>query len=464
MLKLRTTRLALELSAVQARYSEAKEQLALLSAQASAAVAQNHQLSLELTRAKAETEFLQQNLEQQSARWQQAQQEQKSANETAQKEQERHWQERLQALKEEFAALAEKTLSARSSDLRAANQEQLALLLAPMADKITAFKAAVENKGEKDLELIAALNSHISSIQAETRRIGTEANDLARALRGDHKAQGNWGEMILEKILEQSGLLKEREYETQVTLRDANGRVLKNAEGRSLIADAVIYYPDRKAVVVDSKVSLVSLLDYQNASSDPQRTAAAQRFLQSVEQHTRSLSSKDYAGNLSNSSLDAVDFVIMFIPVDAAYTLLQQEKPGFWQEAFQKKVVIVNPHNLIPLLRLVQIAWQRSTALDNVREIISTAEEILSRLNAFLNEFDHIQDSLNRAQEAWTTAAGKLKDEKNKQSVIRSAQKMRALGASLPRAGKINPSWQVNQLQESSELDCSASTISPPVQ
>lgn len=357
--------------------------------------------------------------------------------ERARQEQEKAWQTRLELLKEEFKSLSDRIFEEKSGKLQSANKEQLESLLNPLKEKMTEFKTAVEESKVKGIELNTALNTRLSRMMEETLRIGSEAKNLADALKGGQKTQGDWGEMILEDILKRSGLKPGIHYECQATLRDDDGRTVADPDHGRMRPDVVIHYPDGKDVIVDSKVSLVAYLDYMNSQDEESRKTALARHIRSIRTHIDELAKKNYSARLNRSDRETVDFVIMFIPNEGPYQLAMISEPSLWAEAFKLKVMPVSPSNLIALLQLIHTAWTREDQSRNQREILDTAAQMLERIYAFYEQFDEVGRTLDKARDVYDAAVRRLKHGERNRSVVLAGEKLRKLGVKMAKARQI---------------------------
>ena len=272
-------------------------------------------------------------------------------------EMEKTHQARNAQLKEEFKVLSDKILEDKSGKLQSANKIQMEAILNPLREKLTEFKTAVEESKSKNIELASTLTAQLGKMMEETNRIGGEARSLVNALKGEQKTQGDWGEFILEDILQRSGLVNGIHYECQETIRDVDGNTVTGSHDKKMRPDVIIHYPDGKDLIVDSKVSLSAYVDYMNAEDDTSRKNALDRHLRSVKNHVAELVKKDYSAGNTLSGRDTVDFVIMFIPNEAPFQLAMISEPGLWHEAFKNKVMIISPLNLMALLKIIHIAW-----------------------------------------------------------------------------------------------------------
>ncbi len=349
-------------------------------------------------------------------------------------EMEKSWKDKCTLLKEEFKTLSEKILEERSGALQNMNKEQLENLLNPLKEKMGEFRNAVEEAKNKGIEMNTAMKTQLEKMFDMTQKIGSEANHLATALRGSSKTQGNWGEMILEKILENSGLINGVHYEIQETIRHADGSIVKNENDKIMRPDVIVHYPDGKDVIIDSKVSLTAYTDYVNAeNTDAVREEALTRHIRSVRAHVEELVRKNYSAYLRNSEREAVDFVIMFIPNEAPHQLAMMQEPGLWREAFEKKVLIVSPVNLMALLQMIHIAWTRADQERNQILILDTASQMLDRLYHFYDTFDEVGRKLSDASKSYQEAVGRLKGGDGRHSVVASGEKLRKLGVKMKK-------------------------------
>ena len=343
-------------------------------------------------------------------------------------EAEKSFRVRTDLLKEEFKVLSEKILSEKSESLQNNNKEQWTELLAPLNEKMLLFRKAVEESREKEVELNTALRTELSRMAEETRKIGLDADNLAKALKGEQKTQGNFGEFLLEDLLNRSGLVKGLHYECQETIRDDDGNAVSNDLNKKMRPDVIIHYPDGKDLILDSKVSLTAYVDYMNSENEQDRKNALARHIQSVRKHVDELDTKNYSSHLRLADRETIDFVIMFIPNEGPFRLAMTEAPSLWDEAFRKKVMIISPTNLVALLRLIHIAWTREEQSRNQREILDTATKLLDRLYAFYKEFNDIGEALEKTSDIYHKAVRRLKGEGKSQSVVKAAEKLVLLG------------------------------------
>jgi len=341
----------------------------------------------------------------------------------AQAQLEKVTKERTENLRQEFKVLSETILKERTENLQTANKEQLSAILAPLREQLAVYKKSMDDVRENGVKLNESLKHQYESMVRMTEKIGTDANNLANALKGQSKTQGDWGEMILETILRNSGLVKGVHYRTQDTIRDEAGKTLKSASDHIMRPDVIVNYPDGKAVIIDSKVSLTAYTDYVAADDPKKREDALQRHIRSVQAHVDELVKKDYSAYLRKG--DSVDFVVMFIPNDPSYQAALQGDSGLWNRAFENRILIVNPFNLMTLLYIIKVAWNRMAQERNQQEIVKTAETLLARVQRFFAAFDDVGRQLESTGKKYEAAVKALR---GRQGLLGSAEKLKALG------------------------------------
>ena len=336
------------------------------------------------------------------------------------------FEKQLAIVKEQMQNETRQLLEQRAEALGKSNNEQMGNVVNPLKEQLLAMQKQVNETIKTSTENRASIEKAIETLVKRTQEISNDANNLARALKNESKTQGNWGEMVLDTLLENSGLQKGIHYETQVTLRDEHGNAVSHDEtGQRMIPDVIVHYPDGKDVIIDSKVSLSAYLDYCNAESPDQQNAALQRHIVSVRQHVRELRHKNYTAYIKPPR-QALQYMIMFVPNEMAMQLALQHDNTLWREAFDNGICITSEQNLIVLLRMIQLAWTQVQQYQNQQEIITQARILLDRVALFAERFSKIDTGINNLRRDYDEANKSLL---GRQSIIKAANEMQRLGA-----------------------------------
>ena len=328
----------------------------------------------------------------------------------------------INALKSELQNTTERLLAQREESLVKANNIQLDAVLNPLKNEIEGMRKSMTDNIKSSSENKASLEKAIEELMKRTQDIGNDANNLARALKNETKTQGNWGELILENILEKSGLTEGEHYEKQTTLKDSRGNMVFHDEtGKRLIPDVVIHYPDNKDVVIDSKVSLTAFVDYCNATDEQEKASALKRHLLSLRNHYKELHKKNYSSYIKTPRV-SLDYVIMFVPNESAMQLAIYEDNSLWREAFENGVFITSEQNLLALLRMIQLAWTQVKQARNQQEIFEAVQKLLDRVNEFMKRYEDLGKKIESLQGSYDSVKNKLYD--GNQSVVKAANKI----------------------------------------
>lgn len=316
----------------------------------------------------------------------------------------------------EFENLANRILEEKSRKFSEQNKTALSDLLAPLKDKISSFEKKVEETYDRELRDKLSLREEVKKLYELNHKISEEANNLTRALKGDVKKQGDWGEVILETILERSGLVRDREYRKQV--------VGKNAEGETIRPDYLVMLPDNRHIIIDSKVSLVAYEQFVNADDDEQRNYYLKAHLESMKNHVKLLSDKNYFSSLE---FNTPDFVLMFVPIEASFAAALQADPELFNFAWDKRIVIVSPTTLLATLRTVASIWKMEKQSQHAFQIAEESGKLYDKFVAFVEDLKKIGHQINQARDTYTEAMRKLYEGKG--NLVTRAEKIRELGA-----------------------------------
>ncbi|SFX91195.1 DNA recombination protein RmuC [Pseudomonas sp. NFACC43] len=325
-------------------------------------------------------------------------------------------------LRAQFAELAGKIFDEREQRFAETSQQRLGQLLDPLKERIQSFEKRVEESYQAEARERFSLGKELERLQQLNLRLSDEATNLTRALKGQ-KTQGNWGELILERVLEHAGLEKGREYQTQVSL--------KGPDGERFQPDVLIYLPGDKQVVVDSKVSLTAYQQYVGAEDDAVGLHALKQHVASLRAHVKGLAGKDYK---RLEGLHSLDFVLLFVPIEAAFSAALQAEPNLFQEAFDRNIVIVSPTTLLATLRVIDSLWKQERQSQNAREIAERAGWLYDKFVLFIQDLDEIGSRLQQLDKAYGAARNKLTQGRG--NLISRSEQLKLLGA---RASKSLP-------------------------
>ena len=363
-------------------------------------------------------------------------------------ENDRQWAEKMEALRQEMQRMtaeqqkaAAEQLAAKQSALQKNNRLQMDELLKPIKEQFADFKKSVEdsktqnevNKKELQSTFEATMKlfqqeqqQAVTSLKEQTSKIGSDAANLTKALKGDSKLQGDWGEMVLETILENSGLRKDEEFFIQENTKDENGKNFR--------PDVIVRFPEGRSVVIDSKVSLTAYTDALAADNDADRDRLMKAHALSVRKHIDELAEKDYSKLVD----DAIGFVLMFIPNETSYIAAMKQQPELSRYAYQKKIIIISPSNLLMALQLAYNLWQYDRQNKNVEKIVKTAADLYDKVAGFEETFTNIGDVLSRLSTTYDKAKKQLYEGSG--NVMRRVESLKSLG--------VTPKKQIKSLEE----------------
>ncbi len=329
--------------------------------------------------------------------------------------------EARQSMTDGFKTLASDIFEAKHKEFKSQSQDQLTGILDPLHERIKAFEKRVEQTYTDEAKERHSLTNEVRNLQDLNKRIAEDAVNLTNALKGQNKTQGSWGEVILERILEKSGLEKGREYELQVTLNDEAGKRFQ--------PDAIVRLPEGKDVIVDSKVSLIAYERYCSSEDEAERAEALKLHIASLRSHIKQLSSKNYQ---SLEGIRTLDFVLLFMPIEAAFSVAVTEDAELFSDAFNLNIVVVSPSTLLATLRTIQNIWRYEQQNQNAQEIASRAGALYDKFVNFVSDLELIGSRLSSTQSAYDDAHNKLVSGRG--NLIKRAEDMKALGAKVSKA------------------------------
>jgi len=331
----------------------------------------------------------------------------------------------------EFEQIASKILEEKTEKFTNLNRDSLDRILKPLGENIDSFRKKVEEVYVTEAKERFSLGQEVKNLRELNDRLSNEANNLTHALRGNSKMQGDWGQMILENILERSGLVKGREYFVQEYLKDPDGNYYTGENGSRMQPDVIIAYPDNRKVIIDSKVSLTAYVNYMGCDDPETQKKFISEHLRSVRKHIDELSQKNY-----QDYADTLDFVMMFIPNEPAYILALRHEESLWQYAYEKKILLISPTNLIAALKLIVDLWKRDYQNRNALEIAERGAALYDKFVNFVDSLTEIEIHLDRAKRSYENAYGQLKAGRG--NLIGQTEKLRELGVkakkSLPQS------------------------------
>lgn len=318
-------------------------------------------------------------------------------------------------LSREFSNLSNKIYEEKTKQFSVTSKEQLELLLKPFREQISNFSKESREQFESELKDRHLLKDELMRLKQMNEQLASEALNLTNALKGENKTQGNWGEIVLENILEQSGLREGVEYELQATL--------KSDEGKTYRPDVVIHMPQNRDIIIDSKVSLTAYERFVNEEDPQEKTRALKEHIASISAHIKGLSEKRYE---KLEGINTLDFVLLFMPIEGAFLLALEQDGEFFKRAYESNILVVSPSTLLVTLRTIEHIWRTQRQEEHAKKIATEAEAMYDKLVGFVEEMQNIATHIQRTQDAYDKAMNRLSTGRG--NVIKRAQNMKALG------------------------------------
>lgn len=334
--------------------------------------------------------------------------------------------QRLSLVQEQLKNTTEILLRQRSEELDKTNMAQMGAILTPLREVIKEMKDSMDDNKESFARSTSALGEQLRQMMTVTSSLGSEAEKLSKALQTGPKVQGDFGEMKLRDLLDKLGFSVGLEYDVQYVMRDAKGKVIRNDDTNdSMRPDVVLHYPEEKDVIIDAKASLTAFIGYVNATTDEERSRYLEDHVKSVRKHINELADKQYY-RYNMDGRQTLDFVIMFIPNEAAMQAALYKDPDLWSYAFNKKVFVTSEQNLYAVLRMLEIAWIQRRQTENQEKVFGLANLMIDRVGDFIERFEDIGDKVDKLQKSYDSAHTKLT---GNQSMLVPARKLVNMGA-----------------------------------
>ncbi|MBS0626877.1 MAG: DNA recombination protein RmuC [Verrucomicrobia bacterium] len=318
----------------------------------------------------------------------------------------------------EFTCLSNKLLKENSKEFAESSQLKIEQLLSPLKQKIEVFQSNLQEIAKTGAAERLTLKNNIEAITNSNKTLAQETHLLARALKGDVKKQGTWGELVLQKILEASGLRENKEYTLQ-----GSGLGLQDQEGRRMQPDVVIHFPDTKRVVVDSKMSYTHYDDFHNGTNESEKQESLRKLILSMKEHIKGLSEKKYQ---FAEGLDSPNFVLLFVPIEAIFSLVMESDPSIFEEAWKKSIIIVSPSNLLAVLRTVESVWKIEHQNRNTQKIAEEAASLYDKFVDFIKDMENVEKSLKNTTDHFEKAMTKLSSGRG--NLVKKADDLKKLG------------------------------------
>lgn len=352
---------------------------------------------------------------------------QQQAQEAMLKAEKEHAAKSLEEMRSAFKALS----AENSEHFRKTSAESVGELLKPIQERFKEFSEHVKSSDEKNAERSGSMEKMIRILSEQSRSIGDQARALADAITGQSKTQGDFGEMLLVDLLRESGLQEGVNFDVQNVLRDELGHEIKSDDGRVMIPDVIVHYPDGGEVIVDSKVSLKAFVEWNQATLPEDRKKWAREHIRSIRSHVDELRGKDYASYIPEGRRK-IDYNLMFVPIENAFRLMQEEEPLLWQQAKNQGVLIVSQMSLAIVLNMILVAWRQFDQQRNIQEVFKTASELMSALENWMGEYVKVGERLEALNKSYGESTRMLKE--SSQSVVKKVAKLEKLGATRKRS------------------------------
>lgn len=353
-------------------------------------------------------------------------------------EQENRFRETQQRVTLEMKAAAEEMLRQRQQEFTASSTQNIGQIVTPLKETIEAMRRAMDDSSMKHASISAAMTEQIQQLMRQSEAARLSADELARVFKHGSKVQGDWGETVLSELLDSQGLTCGIHYDTQITMRDSDGRALRSGQGNMLRPDVILHLDRQREVIIDSKVSLTAFMDFVNAETEEERQHYLRAHVDSLQKHVRELAAKDYSSYIIPPKV-RMDYVIMFVPHTGALWTALNAQPDLWRKAMERNVFIADEQTLFAALRIVNLTWTQIAQTENHAKVYALADEMMDRVGQFVKRYQAIGKSLEAAVRAYEDGDKKLQP--SGQSILQTCAKLRKLGA---KQSTTNPLPQIN--------------------
>lgn len=382
----------------------------------------------------------------QEKRHQQTLEAQETRHKEAMDAQQSRFEETIQKVTAQVKSATEVMLKERQKEFAESSNENIGQIVNPLKDTIDKMKRAIDESTLKQTELGGEMKSHIETMIRQSEAAKKSADELTRAFKHGSKVQGDWGERVLDELLESQGLTKGVHYDVQTYIRDKNGDIIMSDEGAKMRPDVILHLDQQREVIIDSKVSMTAFMDYVNAENEDDRDRFLKAHVDSLNKHVKELSTKDYSSYIKTPKVK-MDYVIMFVPHSGALWTALNAQPDLWRKAMEKNVFIADEQSLFAALRIINLTWTQIAQAQNQEELFKLANEILDRVGQFMKKYQAIGRALDAATDAYNEGEKKLQP--SGQSILQTCNKLIKVGA---KQSVRNPLPQLTD--EGTELLC----------
>lgn len=334
--------------------------------------------------------------------------------------------ETLKTMRMQVQTATDNLLKQRQKEFEAQSSTNLGQIVNPLRETIDQMKKAMEDNTLKQTSMSSEMRTHIEHMIRQSLAAQKSTEELTRVFKHGSKVQGDWGETVLDELLEAQGLTRGIHYDTQAVIRNAQGEAVKSDGGNTLRPDVILHLDQRREVIIDSKVSLTAFMDYVNAENEEERKQYLKAHIASLQNHVKELSAKDYSSYIQPPKVK-MDYVIMFVPHTGALWTALNEQPDLWRKAMDKNVFIADEQTLFAALRIINLTWTQIAQAQNHEKVFALANEMLNRVSQFMKKYEAIGKALDNASKAYNEGEKKLLDKG--QSIIKTCDKLQKLGA-----------------------------------